>query len=254
MTIRALIVDDEQWARTRISSLLAAENDFTIVKSVGSAAEAVDAIRALAPDVVFLDVQMPEQDGFAVIEAIGVDAMPLVVFATAYQQHAVRAFDAQAVDYLLKPFDDERFGRTLARLRDQCDELQRARSSLQQVVNVVQGERRYLQRLAVSSNGRVLFVKTDDIDWLESDGNYVTVHVGTRSHLLRESLSALAEKLDPQQFVRLHRCAVVNVERIRELSPWSRGEQAIVLNDGTQLTIGRTFRARFMAILANALT
>jgi len=253
MSIRTLIVDDEPWARMRIASLLRDAADFTIVQSAASASEAIDAIHALAPDVVFLDVQMPEQDGFAVIEAVGVDAMPLVVFATAYEQHAVRAFDTQALDYLLKPFDEERFSRTLARVRHEVNDPQGARANLQQLVQARQGERRHLQRLAVSSSGRVLFLRTHDIDWLEADGNYVTLHVGSKCHLLRESLSALVDKLDPQQFIRLHRCAVVNVERIRELSPWSRGEQAIVLHDGTQLTIGRTFRARLMAVLANAL-
>lgn len=254
MSIRTLIVDDEPWARTRLAALLRDEEDFTIVQSAASAAEAIDAIRALAPDVVFLDVQMPEQNGFAVIDAIGADAMPLVVFATAYEQHAVRAFDAQALDYLLKPFDEERFARTLDRVRYELSDLQGARASLQQLMQARQGERRYLQRVAVSSAGRVLFVKTAEIDWLESEGNYVMLHVGPKRHLLRESLSAMAEKLDPQQFVRLHRCAIVNVERIRELSPWSRGEQAIVLHDGTQLTIGRTFRPQLMAVLANAMS
>jgi two-component system LytT family response regulator len=254
MSIRTLIVDDEPWARTRLASLLRDEADFTIVQSAASATEAIDAIRALAPDVVFLDVQMPEQNGFAVIDAIGVDAMPLVVFATAYEQHAVRAFDAQALDYLLKPFDEERFARTLDRVRYELSDLQGARASLQQLMQARQGARRYLQRVAVSSAGRVLFVKTAEIDWMESEGNYVMLHVGPKRHLLRESLSAMADKLDPQQFVRLHRCAIVNVERIRELSPWSRGEQAIVLQDGTQLTIGRTFRPQLMAVLANAMS
>jgi two-component system, LytTR family, response regulator len=253
MSIRTLIVDDEPWARTRLAALLRDEEDFTIVQSAASAAEAIDAIRALAPDVVFLDVQMPEQNGFAVIDAIGADAMPLVVFATAYEQHAVRAFDAQALDYLLKPFDEERFARTLDRVRNELSDLQSARASLQQLMQARQGGRRFLQRVAVSLAGRVLFVKTAEIDWLESEGNYVMLHVGPKRHLLRESLSAMADKLDPQQFVRLHRCAIVNVERIRELSPWSRGEQAIVLHDGTQLTIGRTFRPQLMAVLANAM-
>ena len=254
MSIRTLIVDDEPWARTRLAALLRDEEDFTIVQSAASAAEAIDAIRALAPDVVFLDVQMPEQNGFAVIDAIGADAMPLVVFATAYEQHAVRAFDAQALDYLLKPFDEERFARTLDRVRNELSDLQSARASLQQLMQARQGGRRFLQRVAVSLAGRVLFVKTAEIDWLESEGNYVMLHVGPKRHLLRESLSAMADKLDPQQFVRLHRCAIVNVERIRELSPWSRGEQAIVLHDGTQLTIGRTFRPQLMAVLANAMS
>lgn len=254
MSIRTLIVDDEPWARTRLASLLRDESDFTIVQSAASATEAIDAIRALTPDVVFLDVQMPEQNGFAVIDAIGADSMPLVVFATAYEQHAVRAFDAQALDYLLKPFDEERFARTLARVRHELSDLQSARASLQLLMQARQGERRYLQRVAVSSAGRVLFVKTSEIDWLESEGNYVMLHVGPKRHLLRESMSAMADKLDPQQFVRLHRCAIVNVERIRELSPWSRGEQAIVLHDGTQLTIGRTFRPQLMAVLANAMS
>ena len=205
----------------------------------------------LAPHVVFLDVQMPEVDGFAVIEAIGADRMPLVVFVTAYQDYALRAFDAAALDYLLKPFDEERWRRALHRVRREVQAAAQMTEGLRRVLDAARRERRYLQRAVVSSAGKVVFLKVSDIDWMEAAGNYVTFHVGRDAYLLRETLAALDEKLDPDQFVRLHRSAIVNIERIREISPWSRGEQVAVLRDGTQLTIGRAFRGRLTTLLTN---
>jgi two-component system LytT family response regulator len=251
MTIRTVIVDDEPWARTRIATLLSAEQDFEVIRSCASGDEAIEAIATLAPHVVFLDVQMPEIDGFAVIDAIGVDDMPLVVFATAYQDYALRAFDAAAIDYLLKPFDEERFSRALHRVRREVQSPSRVTEGLQRVLDAARRERRFLQRAVVSSAGKVVFLKVCDIDWMEASGNYVTFHVGRDAYLLRGTLAALDEKLDPDQFVRLHRSAIVNIERIREISAWSRGEQVAVLRDGTQLTIGRAFRQRLATLLSN---
>jgi two-component system LytT family response regulator len=212
----------------------------------------VDIIRAQAPDLVFLDVQMPGLDGFGVVDAVGAAAMPLVVFATAYDEYAIRAFDAQAIDYLLKPFDEERFRRTLRRVREGIA-WQKPGASLARLMQALSLDRRYLQRLAVQVSGRVLFVATDEIDWLEASGNYITLHVGAASHLVRDTLSALEAKLDPAQFVRVHRSTMVNVQRIRELTPWVRGEQAVILSDGTQLAIGRAYRARLKAMFSNSL-
>jgi two-component system LytT family response regulator len=251
MSIRALIVDDEPWARTRIATLLSAERDFEVLRACSSGAEAVEAIGALAPHVVFLDVQMPGLDGFDVIDAIGVEAMPIVVFATAYQDYALKAFDSEALDYLLKPFDEDRFRRALDRVRKEMQRPAPSAAGLHRVMHRVRRERRFLQRLVVSSAGRVVFLKVEDLDWLEASGNYVTLHVGRDTYLLRETLSSLDEKLDPDQFVRLHRSAIVNIERIRELLPWSRGEQVAVLRDGTQLTIGRAFRQRLLMLMSN---
>jgi two-component system LytT family response regulator len=249
MNIRALIVDDESWARTRISSLLSAETDFSVLRECAGGAEAVTAITELAPDVVFLDVQMPDVGGFDVVEAIGADAMPLVIFATAHQEYAVRAFDAGAVDYLLKPVDEARFRRCVERVRRDLAEPAAASGALRDAMSHVRRAGPFAERLVVSTAGRVVFVKVADIDWCEAAGNYVTIHVGREKHMLRETLRNLSDRLDPAKFVRLHRSSVVNVERLRELLPWSRGEQLAVLNDGTQLPIGRAFRDRLMAVM-----
>jgi two-component system LytT family response regulator len=252
MNIRALIVDDEPWARTRIASLLKAESDFTVVDECADGAEAVRAITGLQPQVVFLDVQMPGIDGFDVVEAIGAAAMPIVVFATAFQEYAVRAFDAGAVDYLLKPFDEERFRRAVERVRHDLRTPAAAASALENAISVVRKNAPYAERLVVNNAGRVLFIKVADIDWFEAAGNYVTIHTGREKHMLRETLRGLSERLDPKVFVRLHRSSVVNVERLRELLPWSRGEQVAVLKDGTQLTIGRAFREHLMSVMNGA--
>jgi two-component system LytT family response regulator len=247
MSIRTLIVDDEPWARTRIASLL--EPDFSVVRECAGGEEAVRAIAELSPDVVFLDVQMPGVDGFDVVEAVGADAMPLVVFATAHQEYALRAFDAGAVDYLLKPFDEERFRRAMERVRRDLKTPAAAAEALGQAMAQVRKAGEFAERLVVNSAGRVVFVKVADIDWLEATGNYVTIHAGNEKHLLRETLRGLCDRLDPRRFVRLHRSSVVNVERLRELMPWSRGEQVAVLSNGTQLTIGRAFRERLMTVM-----
>jgi two-component system LytT family response regulator len=252
MSIRTVIVDDEPWARTRIATLLSTEQDFEIVAACASGDEAINAVTTLAPHVVFLDVQMPGLDGFAVIDTVGVEAMPLVVFATAHDDYALKAFDAQALDYLLKPFDEDRFRRTVHRVRRELETRNRPDKTLEQLMQSLRGDRKFLQRVTVQCAGRVTFLKTAEIDWLEASGNYVTLHVGRETYLLRDSLNALEGKLDPDQFVRLHRSAMVNIERIKELAPWARGEQAVILRDGTQLTIGRVFRARLMALISNS--
>jgi two-component system LytT family response regulator len=251
MSIRTVIVDDERWARARILSLLGPEADFEVVRACENGDDAVEAITTLSPQLVFLDVQMPGLDGFGVIDAVGVEQMPLVVFASAYDQYTLKAFEAQAFDYLLKPIDEERFGRALTRVRKEVNNGSCRAAGLRNLLATRPPERRYLQRVVVRSAGRVILLKAPDIDWLEGSGNYVTLHVGRTTYLLRESLTALERKLDPEQFVRSHRSAIVNVDRIRELGPWSGGEQALILHDGTQLTIGRVFRARLENFLTN---
>jgi two-component system LytT family response regulator len=252
MKFRALIVDDEPWARARIHSLLRAEPDFTVVRECAGGADAVAAIAELDPDVVFLDVQMPEVGGFEVVEAVGADAMPVVIFATAHQEYAVRAFDAGAVDYLLKPVDEARFRRTIERVRRDLAAPVAASSALREAMAQVRKGTPFAERLVVNTAGRVVFVKVADIDWLEATGNYVTIHAGREKHMFRETLRNLGDRLDPARFVRLHRSSVVNVDRLRELLPWARGEQVAVLNDGTQLPIGRAFRERLMSVMNGA--
>jgi two-component system LytT family response regulator len=251
MQIRTIIVDDEPWARAKIASLLSTEPDFEVVRSCASGTEAIEAILTVEPHLVFLDVQMPGVDGFGVIDMIGAEAMPLTIFATAHDTHALRAFDSQALDYLLKPFDEARFHRSLERARKELRSGAGTGPKLQSLLEAVQPPRHYLQRVVVKSRGRVLFLKACDIDWLEGSGNYVTLHVNQETYLLRETLTALEKKLDPTQFIRLHRSAIVNVDRIKELAPWCGGEQAVFLLDGTQLTIGRAFRDRITALLKN---
>jgi len=245
-------VDDEPWARTRIASLLGTEPDFTLLEPCGSGAEAIRAIVDQTPQVVFLDVRMPDIDGFEVVDAIGVEAMPLVVFATAHEEYALKAFDAGALDYLLKPFDEERFRRAVGRVRREVRTPAQAAATLGGVMANLRRARGFAERLVVNTSGRVVFLRVEDIDWLEASGNYVMIHAGREKHLMRDTLRALEERLDPGRFVRLHRSAIVNVERLRELLPWSRGEQVAVLTDGTQLTIGRAFRERLLAVMNGA--
>ena len=253
MSIRTVIVDDEPWARSRIVTLLGAERDVEIVRECANVEQAIESITADRPDLVFLDVQLREQTGFEVVDAIGPAAMPLVVFATAYDTYTLQAFEAQALDYLLKPFDEARFRTCLDRALKRLTDSSGDGAALRTLLASLQPERRFLQRLAVSRGGRLIFLRATEVDWIEGAGNYVTVHVGRETYLLRETLNTLESRLDPHQFVRLHRSAIVNVDRIRQLEPWSRGEQAAVLADGTQLTVGRTYRSRLAALIRNSL-
>jgi len=249
--IRTLIVDDEPLARERLVSLLSAEADMEVVGQARDGEEAVASIVDLAPDLVFLDVQMPQMNGFEVIEAVGGERMPLVVFVTAYDQHALRAFQVRALDYLLKPFDRERFTEALQRARhhmgrDQSGDLDRRLLAL---VKDLRKDQPRAERLVVKSGGRLFFLRPDEIDWVEAAGNYVRLHVGNTSHLLRETMNALEGRLDPETFVRIHRSRIVNMERIQELQPWLNGEYVVVLRSGTRLTLSRGHREKLQARL-----
>jgi two-component system, LytTR family, response regulator len=252
MKIRVLIVDDEPWARRRIATLLKGESDIDVVGECSDGADAICKISELSPDIVFLDVQMPDVSGFEVIEALDSDRMPLVVFATAYDKYAVQAFDAHALDYLLKPFDEERFCKALNRARR---DLQHEGTSQQTLISLLDRLREgYLQRLVVKSGARIVFLKAAEIDWFEAAGNYVAIHVGRETHLLRTTMNVLEPKLDPQQFIRIQRSAIVNLDRIKALLPWKGGEQILMLKDGTELTLGRMFRRKLEGFLQNTLT
>jgi two-component system, LytTR family, response regulator len=252
--IRALIVDDERMARKRLRTLLAKEADVEVIGECENGSAAIDAIRGERPDVVFLDVQMPELDGFDVLRALREEERPLVVFVTAYDQYAVEAFRVNALDYLAKPFDRARFDETLRRVRRQIAmvregsptaeaELHQKLSALLAHVERLDRGERYSQRLMVKHGGRVTFLRVDEIDWIEAAGNYVKVHAGPSVHLLHESLVSLAERLDPAQFARVHRSTIVNLDRIREVQPWFHGDSIMILRDGTRLTVSRTYRA-----------
>jgi two-component system LytT family response regulator len=250
--IRTLVVDDEPLARERLTSLLAAEADIEIVGQCRDGEEAVHAIVDHSPDLVFLDVQMPAMNGFEVIEAVGSERMPLVIFVTAYDQHALKAFQVRALDYVLKPFDRERFQEALQRARAhiQRDETGDLGRRLLALVKDLRRDQPRTDRLVVKSGGRLFFLRTDEIDWIEASGNYVRLHVGTTSHLLRETMNAIEGRLDPEKFFRIHRSRIVNMERIQEMQPWLNGEYAVVLRTGTRLTLSRGYREKLQERLA----
>jgi two-component system LytT family response regulator len=242
---RVLIVDDEPLARERLRTLLADEPGIQVAGEAADGGSAADAIRALNPDLVFLDVQMPGSSGFDVIEEVGADKMPFVVFVTAYDRYALRAFDVHALDYLLKPFDRERFRQALGRARQQLEriggDLERRLIALVKDLKPAQSR---VDRFVVKSSGRVFFVRNDEIDWIEAAGNYVKLHVGADSHLFRETMNSVEARLDPDLFFRIHRSHIVNIERIRELQPWFNGEYVVFLKNGTRLTLSRGYREK----------
>jgi two-component system LytT family response regulator len=244
--IRTLIVDDEPLARERLAGMLAAEPDIEIIGQCRDGEEAVKAIVEQTPDLVFLDIQMPQMNGFEVIEAVGAEKMPLVIFVTAHDQHALRAFQVRALDYLLKPFDRDRFRDALQRARKQVEredggEIGRRLLAL---VKDMRRDQPRTDRLVVKSGGRLFFLRADEIDWVEAAGNYVRLHVGSTSYLLRETMNAIEGRLDPEKFFRIHRCRIVNMERIQELQPWLNGEYAVLLRTGTRLTLSRGYREK----------
>ena len=252
MTIRVLIIDDEPVARRGILRLLRQEPDIEVVGECGDGSAAISAIGTLSPDLVFLDVQMPELDGFAIIDAIGCNRMPSVVFVTAFDQHAVRAFDAQALDYVLKPIDPERFRRALqrarARLADHDDGFVRRVSEALRSID--RGEsQRYPSRLAIRSDGRVRLVDIDEVDRIVASGNYVEVHAGAKQHRLRETMASLEARLDPQRFIRVSRAAFVSMAHIREVQPLFNGDFVVLLKNGAQVNGSRRYRAALDALL-----
>ena len=240
MTLRALIVDDEALARTALVRLLKRERDVSLIGQCDDGESAVQTIRQAQPDIVFLDVQMPEMDGFQVVAAIGAERMPVTIFVTAFDRYAIRAFDANAVDYLLKPFAPDRLTRALARARERCLGKQ-DKEAAQRLFSLLDSRLQsdYAQRLAVATGGRIVFVPVADIDWIEAEGNYARLHVSRKAFDVRETLQALMEKLDPREFIRIHRSTIVNARRIREVQPWFQGSHIVVLQSGEELRMSR---------------
>jgi two-component system LytT family response regulator len=231
--IRAVVVDDEPLARAGLRALLEDDPDMVVVAECANGHEAVAALRAHAPDLVLLDVQMPGLDGFGVVREIGADRMPVVVFATAFDQYALQAFEARALDYLLKPFTDERFRDVLGRAKEQVRQRRPGAPGMPSAAPA---------RLEVRLGNRVVFVRIDDVDWVEAADYYVRLHVGPASHLVRETMQELEARLDGRRFVRVHRSAIVNVERVRELRTVAAGRHEVVLRDGTRLPLSRSRR------------
>jgi two-component system LytT family response regulator len=257
MTLRTLIVDDEPLARERVRMMLGMHDDVAVIGEYGDGQQAIDAIRHEHPDLVFLDVQMPGVDGFGVLRALEGEIMPYVIFVTAYDQYALQAFEVHALDYVLKPFNAERFSQALQRARTAIARHEESESTvdkdrLRSLVASLTAEQREKQRIVVKSSGRVFFVKVDDIDWIEAEGNYVRLHMGAQSHLLRETMKGMESVLDVSQFIRIHRSTIVNADRIRELQPLFHGEYAVILRDGTRLVASRGPDNRLKKLLAEA--
>jgi two-component system LytT family response regulator len=254
--IRTLIVDDEPLGRERIRTLLAGDPEIEVVGECLDGRQAITAIEQRNPDLVFLDVQMPEVDGFSVLEAICVERMPVIIFVTAYDRYAVQAFEVHALDYLLKSYDRERFSAAVQRAKE---EIQRSRGEgalnerLVGLLENLQTKKDRLTRLVIRSAGRIVFLRVEEIDWIEAADNYVRVHAGKESHLIRETLQSLEKRLDSGKFLRIHRSFLVNLDRIRELQPIFHGDYAVKLADGTELTLSRNYREKLLEPLGHLL-
>lgn len=260
--IRTLIVDDEPAAREGMRHLLDRDPDIVVTGECADGREAAAAIRGATPDLVFLDVQMPELDGFGVLRALAPERVPAVVFVTAYDQYALQAFDVHAVDYLLKPFTDDRFRQSLDRVKRQIrqgrqgDLSRRLAALLEQYDGPREEGHRpaeYLERLVIKAAGRVTLLRVSDIDWIDAEGDYLRIHVGKTWHLLRETMKRLEAQLDPGRFVRIHRSTIVNLERVKELQPFYRGEFVVVLQHGTTLKLSRGYRNNLEGRLGRAI-
>lgn len=254
MTIRTLIVDDEAHARARIRHALKDEPDFALVGECANGREALEAIQREQPQLVFLDIQMPGLTGLDVCAKLGEAGgpVPFIIFCTAYDQYAVKAFEVHAMDYLLKPFDRERFKQALDHARSQ---LRRTSDSpveqrLGELLQALRGGNEAPGRIVFKENGRVIFVRPESIDWLEADGNYVRVHCGGESHYVRETLAGLEAQLPEQSFMRISRSTIVNLERVKEFQPLFYGDYAVILQSGAKLTLSRNYRERLDQLLA----
>ena len=260
--IKTLIVDDEPLARKNLRLLLKDDNEIDIIGECSSGQEALKAINSNSPDLIYLDIQMPGMNGFELLQQLDPIAVPVIVFVTAYDQYALAAFEVHAIDYLLKPFDDERFARSLeqAKLQVEQREVNKLSRKLFALINdnvisptrtVPVSQNGYLTRFMVRSANRIILVKVDDVDYIAADDYYVKISSGTRSHLLRESLNDLESQLDPAMFVRVHRSTIVNVDRIKELQPHFNGDYIVVLNDGKEFKLSRSRREKVQTLLTN---
>lgn len=243
--LRVLLVDDEPLGRAMVRGMLQTQADVTIVAECENGYEAIAALQKNEIDLVFLDVQMPEMDGFGVLAAIPAERLPHVIFVTAYDQYAVRAFEVHALDYLLKPFDSERFQQALERARQQIHD-HTNQDLPERLLSLLNAQTQYLERLIIKDSGRVFFLKTAEIEWIEAEGNYVALHIGKKQYLFREAISRLETQLDPRRFSRIHRSTMVNLDCVRELQPWFRGDYKVILHDGTELKLSHRFRENFV--------
>ena len=253
MHLTTLIVDDEPLAREGLRALLEKDADVSAIHQARDGREAVDAIRAWHPDLVLLDVQMPEMNGFAVARTIGAESMPDVIFVTAHDQYAIQAFEIHALDYLLKPVIEERFFQALARAKDRIRShaATEANRQILGLLETIASPRKYLKRLAVRSAAKTAFLDLEDVDWIGAAENYVEVHAGRAVHLLHVTMNTLEKSLDPEKFLRIHRSVIVNLGRIKNVQAGTHGEYAITLRDGTLLQSARTYGDRLRELLNN---
>lgn len=252
MTIAALVVDDEPIARHAIVRLLREDPEMRLLGECGDGASAVAAIREQAPDLVFLDIQMPAMTGMAVVAAVGAERMPATIFVTAYEQYAVRAFEANAVDYLVKPFSRERFAATLRRAKQRLaskDAESRTSAQILQALAALRQREDYLLRLPVRVGEHVVFVDVDDIVWIKANGNTVLIHLADRTHELRDTMATLAARLDPRHFARVHRSAIINIRRIKAIHPWFNGHHVVTMDTGQQLRMSRYQHETFLKLV-----
>lgn len=252
--IRTLIIDDVQLARERLKRCLAAEPDVQIVGECDNGTNAVASIRALSPDLIFLDVQMPALDGFGVLDALKGERTPVVIFVTAYNEYAIQAFDVNALDYLLKPVDCARLSKAVERAKSHLTQPAPAGdldTRFRAMLDDLKASSKFLKRLTIKLTGHTILLPTDEIDWIESYGNYLKLHTGRESHLIRGTMQSIETKLDPEKFIRVHRSTIVNVEKIKEIYPRSNGDQDLVLKNGQQLMLSRKYRDRFFGALGD---
>lgn len=254
-SLRTLIIDDEPLAREGIRMLIGTDSELDIVAEIDNGRDAVTAIAGHRPDLVFLDVQMPEDDGLSVLRKIPSDQLPMVVFVTAFDRYAIDAFEAHAIDYLLKPVEVERFSKTLARVKARFRERQlseitdRLLALMRDNESLMGDAKSFIERIPVPHAGKVQIVPVSAVDWAEAEDDYVRLHVGKTEHLVRKTLSAFEAELDPKQFIRIHRSHIVNAARIKELRAHGQGDYIIVLVDGTQLKLSRSYKDRVAALL-----
>jgi two-component system LytT family response regulator len=251
MKYTALIVDDEPLARRSIRKFLKAFPEFTVAGECGDGSSAITAIRDRRPDLLFLDIQMPECDGFQVIFEVGKEAMPVTIFVTAYDRYAIQAFEAHALDYLLKPFSEGRFRDALlhAKRTLELGRQEAPNRQLTELLDRLNKKRDYLDRIPVPSKGRFLFLNVRDLDWIEAEGNYLRLHSSGASHLVRGNMNEMERKLDPARFMRIHRSTIVNLQRIREVQPWFRGHHRVVMTNGQELKLSRYQKEKLRALL-----
>jgi len=252
--IRTIIVDDEPLAREGVRMMLEADADISVVAECANGTEAVTAILDQKPDLIFLDVQMPEMNGFEVIEAVGIKQMPGVIFVTAYDKYSIQAFEINALDYLLKPFTTKRFSAALERAKTQVrnKETGNLNQKLSTLLEDLKSATNYLERIVVKISGRIFFLNVEEINWIEAADVYVCLHTGCEAHLIRGAIGKLETQLNPKQFLRIHRSMIVSVKQIKELQPMFHGEYEIILQDGTKLTSSRSYRHNLQTLLENS--